>query len=196
MSNVILIRHGETEWSRSGRHTGRTDIPLTAGGEEQARALAPVIAKRTIARVFVSPLQRARRTAELAGLTSSVIDPELQEWDYGGYEGITKTDILAARPDWDLWRDGVVPGNAEHPGETVGDVVARVDAAIGRVRPLLDDAGDVVLVAHGHVLRMFAVRWLELAPAAGARFRLDPATMSILGLVDGVGALFSWNMTP
>lgn len=198
MSELVLVRHGETEWSRSGRHTGRTDLALTARGEEQARALASSLASRRIAHVFVSPLQRARRTAELAGLTPSraaiAIEPGLMEWDYGAYEGRTKPEILAERPGWNLWRDGVPPGEGAHPGESVADVVARADAVIERARArLADEAGDVVLVAHGHALRMVATRWLGLPPEFGGRLVLDPATLSVLRSDGGAGTLVRWN---
>ena len=164
MGELILLRHGETDWSRGGQHTGRTDVPLTADGEAAAAALKPVLAGRDIRAAFSSPLQRAIRTAELAGLAGVQQDPDLQEWDYGGYEGETTPQIRVHRPGWYLWRDGVIPGDAEHPGETVEEVGARADAVLARVTPLLAD-GDVVLVSHGHLLRVLAARWLRLAPA-------------------------------
>jgi broad specificity phosphatase PhoE len=135
MGELILVRHGETEWSKSGQHTGRTDVPLTAEGEANAAALAPALARLKISAVFTSPASRAVRTAELAGLTGARQDPDLQEWDYGGYEGLTTAQIQASRPDWYLWRDGVIPGDAAHPGETIAQVGSRVDAVLGRVRP-------------------------------------------------------------
>src|ERR1700729_4249163 len=148
MGELIVLRHGETEWSASGRHTGRTDVPLTSRGEAAAAALAPALAGRHIAAVFTSPASRAVRTAELAGLQDTKTDPDLQEWDYGGYEGRTTAQIQAERPGWYLWRDGVIPGDAAHPGETVDQVGARADAVLSRVTPLLAQ-GDVALVAHG-----------------------------------------------
>src|SRR3954451_15909827 len=155
MGQLILVRHGETEWSRAGRHTGLSDPPLTALGEEQARSLRPLIATREIARVVTSPAERARRTTELAGLDSAAadpsVDPELWEWDYGGYEGRTTAEIRMERPGWYLWTDGVIRGDAAHPGESVAQVGERVDAVLARVRPSLA-TGDVALVAHGHVL--------------------------------------------
>src|ERR1035437_8789450 len=157
MGDLILVRHGETEWSKSGRHTGRTDIPLTAAGEARAAALAPVLARRGIRAVFTSTAARAVRTAELAGLTGASQDPDLQEWDYGGYEGRTTAQIQAERPGWYLWRDGVIPGDAAHPGETVCQVGDRVDAVLARVRPLLDD-GAVALIAHAPVPRILTAR--------------------------------------
>jgi len=199
LEQVVLARHGETEWSRVGRHTGREDIPLNSRGEEQARALAPWFSRRTIARVFVSPLARARKTAELAGLGGQgegiVLDPNLQEWDYGAYEGRTHSEILAERPNWDMWRDGVPPGAREHPGESIEQVAARIDAVLARIRPLLlENKGDVVAVAHGHALRVLTARWLEQPPQLGARLRLDPAHVSTLGLEDGLTAIRQWNL--
>src|SRR5579875_1864090 len=151
MGNLILLRHGETEWSRDGRHTGRTDVALTPRGEAAAASLAPMLARMDIDAVFTSPAMRAVRTAELAGLTGAKTDPDLWEWDYGGYEGRTTQEIQQERPGWYLWRDGVIPGDADHPGETVEEVGSRADRVLARVRPLLPD-GNVALVAHGHVL--------------------------------------------
>src|SRR5216683_11023 len=147
MGELILLRHGETEWSRTGRHTGRTDVTLTARGEAAAAALAPALARRQIRAAFASPARRAVRTAELAGLTDARPDPDLREWDYGGYEGRTTAQIQSERPGWYLWRDGVTPGDAGHPGETIAQVGARADAVLARLRPLLaSGAGaDVVL---------------------------------------------------
>ena len=201
MSDLILLRHGETAWSVSGQHTGRTDIPLTAHGEEQARSLAPWMARRTVARVFVSPLSRARKTAELAGLPASgdalVIEPNLQEWDYGAYEGRTRVDVHRDRPTWDLWHDGVPPGTGEHPGESIDQVAARLDAVLVRIRLALNEnRGDVVAVAHGHSLRVLTARWLEQAPQLGARFRLDPAHLSLLGFENGLTVIRQWNFAP
>ncbi|WP_394824267.1 histidine phosphatase family protein [Pendulispora albinea] len=201
MSDLIVIRHGETEWSRTGQHTGRTDIPLTPRGEDQAKALAPWISGRTIARVFVSPLVRARRTAALAGLPIAgdafVLEPDLQEWDYGGYEGLTTPEIQRRHAGWNLWRDGVVPGDREHPGESIEQVASRIDRVIARVRAALaEDRGDVVTVAHGHSLRTLGSRWLDQAPQFGARLRLDPAHVSVLGLEADMGVLRAWNLVP
>jgi probable phosphoglycerate mutase len=194
MGELILLRHGETEWSRDRRHTGRTDLPLTRAGEASARVLAPALAARAVHAAFTSPAQRAIRTAELAGLTAKE-DPGLQEWDYGGYEGRTTADIRAERPGWYLWRDGVVPGDAAHPGETAGGVGARADAVLARTVPLLAE-GDVALVAHAHLLRILAARWLRLAPAEGRLFRLDTATLSTLGTEHGAPVITSWNVPP
>ena len=187
MSELILLRHGQTEWSRDGRHTGLTDLPLTEVGEDQARAAAKLLAGSSFGAVYSSPLTRAVRTAELAGLTGVVEDPDLLEWDYGGYEGVTTDEIHRTRPGWYLWDDGVVPGAAGHPGETVQQVGARVDRVLERVRPVLADGGgeDVCLVAHGHVLRILCARWLGLPPDGGRYFRLDTATVSRLGFEHG-----------
>ena len=193
MGDLILVRHGETEWSKSGRHTGRTDIPLTADGEARAAALAPALARCRIRTVFTSTAARAVRTAELAGLTGASKDPDLQEWDYGGYEGRTTAQIQAERPGWYLWRDGVIPGDAAHPGETVSQVGDRVDAVLARVRPLLDD-GAVALIAHAHVLRILTARWLGLEPAGGRLFRLDTGTLCALGTEHDKPVILSWNV--
>jgi probable phosphoglycerate mutase len=195
MGELILLRHGETEWSASGRHTGRTDIPLTARGEAAAAALAPVLARRQIHAAFTSPAGRAVRTAELAGLGDAKPDPDLWEWDYGGYEGLTTTQIQAGRPGWYLWRDGVIPGDADHPGETVEQVGARTDAVLARVQPLLA-GGDVALVAHGHVLRVLTARWLQLDADDGRLFRLDTGTYSTLGTEHDYPVISSWNVPP
>jgi broad specificity phosphatase PhoE len=193
MGELLLIRHGETEWSRSGQHTGRTDIPLTEAGMAAASVLAGAVARRHIVAAFTSPASRATRTAELAGLSAAWPDPDLQEWDYGGYEGRTTEQIRQGRPDWYLWRDGVVPGDAQHPGETVAQVGARADAVISRAAPLLAD-GDVALVAHGHSLRILTARWLGLEPAAGRFFRLDTGTLSTLGSEHEQPVITSWNV--
>ena len=195
MGELILIRHGETEWSRDGRHTGRTDVPLTPKGEAAAAALAPALAARPVIAAFTSPAQRAARTAELAGLAGAKTDPDLQEWDYGGYEGKTTLEIKSQRPGWYLWRDGVIPGDAAHPGETVQQVGARADAVLARVRPLLEQ-GDVALVAHGHMLRVLTARWLLLEPAYGRLFRLDTGTLSTLGAEHDEPVITSWNVPP
>ena len=137
MGDLILLRHGETGWSMAGRHTGRTDIPLTPHGEQCAKVLAPLLARRDIVAAFTSPAQRATRTASLVGFAGAKPDPDLWEWDYGGYEGMTTAQIRQQRPGWYLWRDGVLPGDAEHPGETVQQVGERVDRVLGRVAPLL-----------------------------------------------------------
>jgi broad specificity phosphatase PhoE len=193
MGELILVRHGETEWSKAGRHTGRTDVPLTAAGEVRAAGLAPALARRKIGAAFTSPASRAVRTAELAGLADARQDPDLQEWDYGGYDGRTTAQIRAEHPGWYLWRDGIIPGDAAHPGETVGQVGARADAVLDRVRPLLS-AGDVALVAHAHMLRVLTARWLGLKPAGGRLFRLDTGTLCTLGTEHDMPVIQSWNV--
>jgi broad specificity phosphatase PhoE len=199
MGVLILLRHGQTEWSLAGKHTGRTDIPLTPRGEASAAMLAPMLARRKITAVFTSPAQRAMRTAELAGLASGdrdiKQDPDLWEWDYGGYEGKTTQQIQQERPGWYLWRDGVIPGDAEHPGETVEQVGARVDRVLERARALLGD-GDVALVAHGHVLRALTARWLGLPPSDGRLFQLDTGTVCTLGTEHHEPVIQTWNVPP
>jgi probable phosphoglycerate mutase len=190
MAEVVLVRHGETEWSRSGRHTGRTDVPLTEAGEAQARALAGVLAGERFALTLTSPLSRARRTAELAGLTGAEVDDDLAEWDYGPYEGRTSAEIRAelGRP-WTIFDDGVPNGL----GETIAQVAARTDRVLARVRPVLAGGDDVALVAHGHVLRVLAARWLGLPPEDGALLKLDAASVSRLGEEHERSVLTLWN---
>ncbi|MEU8102871.1 histidine phosphatase family protein [Nonomuraea muscovyensis] len=190
MDEMMLLRHGETEWSRTGRHTGRTDVPLTAHGEEQARALAPLVKGVTFDLVLASPAQRARRTAELAGLPDHEVDPDLWEWDYGGYEGVTTPDIRRTRPGWYLWRDGVTPGDEQHPGEAAAQVGARADRVIARAGAV---PGRVALVAHGHLLRVLTARWLGLPPEDGRLFRLETGTYSRLGFEHGEPVILTWN---
>jgi probable phosphoglycerate mutase len=181
----VLVRHGETEWSLDGRHTGRTDLPLLPEGVEQARALRPVLSTRTFAVVLTSPLLRARETAQLAGLgAGAVVDPDLAEWDYGAYEGITTNQIREERPGWELFTDGVPDG------ESVEDVAARVDRVIARVRAT---PGDVACVAHSHVLRVLAARWIGLDPGVGRSLVLDPAAVSELGWDREHPVVLSWN---
>jgi probable phosphoglycerate mutase len=195
MGEVVVVRHGATEWSENGRHTGVTDLPLLPQGEADGRRLRSVLADRHITHAFVSPLRRARETAQLAGLTDGsvdcVIDPDLVEVDYGAYEGRTTKDISAeVGHPWSLWQDGVVPGDT--PGETLQQVAVRVDRVLDRVRPLLAD-GDVVLVAHGHVLRILTARWLGLEPEAGALFPLYTGRYGLLGHEHDWPALTGWN---
>ncbi|MGW6708257.1 histidine phosphatase family protein [Streptomyces sp. NPDC054956] len=194
MGELILIRHGQTAWSLSGQHAGRTDVPLTEAGEASARALAPRLAQRRLVAVFSSPLGRAMRTAELAELAGARPDPDLVEWDYGGYEGLTAEQIREIRPGWDLWRDGVAPGDAAHPGEQLGQVAARTDAVLDRIRPLLAE-GDVAVVAHGHLARVLTVRWLGL-DASDSRLlgHPHPGTLSILATEDGQPYISAWNV--
>jgi broad specificity phosphatase PhoE len=195
MGEIVVVRHGQTEWSRSGQHTGLTDLPLLPDGEEDGRRLRPVLAQRHITHAFVSPLVRARRTAELAGLTDGEVvtstDSDLVEVDYGAYEGRTTKEISAdlGRP-WSLWVDGTVPGDSA--GESLDQVAERVDRVLERVRPLLA-GGDVVLVAHGHVLRILTARWLGLGPEAGALFPLATGRYGVLGTEHSWAALTGWN---
>jgi broad specificity phosphatase PhoE len=183
--NVVLIRHGETEWSRDGRHTGRTDIPLTENGRGQAGLLRDALTGWSFVRVLSSPLGRALETCRLAGLGDGAeTTDDLLEWDYGEYEGITTPQIRESRPDWYLWRDGC-PG-----GEQAADVGARVDRVIGAVE---GSDGDVALFAHGHVLRVLAARWLGLGPEAGALLALDTGTLSVLGYERETRVLRRWN---
>jgi probable phosphoglycerate mutase len=192
MGELVVIRHGQTEWSRSGQHTSVTDLPLLPEGEDQARALRASLAERYFEEVWVSPRLRARRTAELAGLTPTGIDDDLVEMDYGGYEGRTTADIRAelGRP-WSVWRDR---GPDDSPGESPADVGVRVDRVLDRVRPRLAD-GDVALVAHGHVLRILTARWLALAPEDGALFALSAGSFGVLGHEHERSVLSAWALT-
>ncbi|MFI6010916.1 histidine phosphatase family protein [Streptomyces sp. NPDC051243] len=192
MGDLLLVRHGETEWSRSGRHTSWTDLPLTPDGEEQAKSLAPLLSGRTFSLALTSPLRRAVRTAELAGVAGVVPDPDLHEWDYGGYEGVTTVEIHRTRPDWYLWTDGVAPGPADHPGESPAEVGARADRVLCRAEAALPD-GDVVFVAHGHFLRVVTARRLGLAPADGRLFQLATGTVSRLSTEHGRPVIAEWN---
>lgn len=184
-NDLWLVRHGETEWSRARRHTGRTDLPLTSRGEAQATTLAERLSAVDFALVLASPLQRARRTAELAGFSDRLtLDPDLMEVDYGEYEGRTTAEIQRARPGWELWRDGT-PG-----GESIPDAARRVGRSIGRARAA---DGPVLIVAHGHLLRTLAAVALELDPSAGRHLALDPATVSIVGAERATPVLRLWN---
>ena len=192
MPELVLVRHGQTEWSMSGRHTGRTDAALTEVGRAQARALAGPLARLEPVRVLASPLVRARDTAVLAGFEPE-IDDRLVEWDYGGYEGLTTPQIRERRQDdWTVFKDGVVPG--ETPGESLEQVAARAAGVLSAIAPDLQ-RGDVVLVAHGHLLRVLATRWLRLPPEDGAALVLDAASISTLGYEHAVPAVLTWNIT-
>ncbi|HYV16762.1 MAG TPA: histidine phosphatase family protein [Conexibacter sp.] len=180
-----LVRHGETEWSRAGRHTGRTDVPLTAQGELHAAALAPRLRTLSFALVLASPLARARRTAELAGYAGRVeLDADLVELDYGAYEGRTTAEIHAERPGWDLWRDGC-PG-----GETISAAAGRAERVLARVR---DAGGPALLVGHGHFSRVLTACALGCAPELGRHLVLDPAAISHLGAERSTPAVRLWN---
>lgn len=182
---IVLVRHGETEWSRSGRHTGRTDVPLTEAGVRNAEQLAPRLEQRRFAAVFTSPLSRASETCRLAGLGEGAqVREELLEWDYGDYEGITTEEIRRARPGWLLWRDGC-PG-----GEDVEQVGGRADTLIEELRNL---AGDAALFAHGHLLRVLAARWVGLPPETGGLVALSTGTLSVLGYEREVAVIRLWN---
>jgi probable phosphoglycerate mutase len=185
VQEVFLVRHGETEWSLNGRHTGSSDIPLTENGRQVARRWQPFAATRTFDLVLTSPLQRARETCELAGLGEHAeTDSDLTEWNYGAYEGLTPKEIRARQPDWVIFRDGC-PG-----GESAEQVGARVDRVVANVRAR---AGNVALFAHGHVLRVLGARWLGLPASAGSHFLLDTATLSVLSSYHGVPAVKRWN---
>ncbi|MDN3025304.1 histidine phosphatase family protein [Streptomyces sp. S.PB5] len=192
MGDLLLVRHGETEWSVSGQHTSWTDLPLTTHGEEQAKALAPLLSGRTFSLALTSPLGRAIRTAELAGITGALPYDDLHEWDYGAYEGVTTVDIHRTRPDWYLWNDGVPPGPEGHPGESPAEVGARADRVLARVDTALPD-GDVVLVAHAHFLRVLTARRLGLQPADGRLFQLATGTVSRLSTEHGRPVIAEWN---
>ena len=185
MGELLLVRHGETLWSKSGQHTGRTDLPLTAYGERQAASLAPLLARRRIVASFTSPLLRARRTAELAGLLPAVTD-DLVEWDNGRYEARTTAEIRELHPGWWLWTDGA-PG-----GEDAAAVGLRCAMTVERVLPLLDD-GDVALFGHGHSLRALAAVWVGLPASQGGIFTMEAASLSTLGVYRGHRVITSWN---
>ncbi|GAA3765440.1 acid phosphatase [Plantactinospora mayteni] len=186
MAEIVLIRHGETTWSASHRHTSYTDLELTPDGERQAREVAAELAGRTFAAVLSSPRRRALRTAELAGLPVTEVDEDLGEWNYGEYEGLTTDEIRRERPDWVLWSDGC-PG-----GESPEQVGARLDRVLARATALLD-TGDVALVAHGHSLRVAGARWIGLPASGGGRLRLDTAAVSALGYEHGRPVILRWN---
>ena len=182
---VYLLRHGETEWSLNGRHTGVTDIPLTENGRKLARQLRPILAREKFVMVLTSPLQRARETCELAGLgTLASVDQDLMEWNYGEYEGLTTEQIRQTRPDWSVFRDGC-PG-----GESPLQVSVRADRIISRVRTV---DGNVALFSHGHILRVLAARWINLSASYGENFLLDTATLNVLGYYRESPAFKIWN---
>jgi len=185
MGELVLARHGATEWSRNGRHTGRTDLPLLDDGRRDAERLRGPLAERTFAKVLSSPLSRALDTCKLAGLGDQVeLTENLLEWDYGEYEGVTTVDIRKERPGWNLWTDGC-PG-----GESSADVGARMDELIDE---LIETDGDIALFGHGHALRVLATRWIGLPPENGALFVLSTGTLSVLGSEHEWHAFSSWN---
>jgi probable phosphoglycerate mutase len=193
--DLVLVRHGRTDWAHTGRHTGRTDVPLDDVGERQGAGIAALLEGRRFVAVVSSPLQRARRTAELAGLAVTAVDDDLQEWDYGGYEGLTTPEIreLTGTP-WTVFGEGVVPGE-NSPGETLDEVAARCRRALDRVEPLLAQ-GDVAMVAHGHLLRILASVYLGLPPSTGAHLELDAGSVCELNVHHGVPTIQRWNLTP
>ena len=185
---IVVVRHGETEWSCEKRHTGRTDLPLTAEGREQASSLVAQLAGRSFAAVFVSPLQRARQTCEIAGFGDrAVVDPDLIEWDYGEFDGLTGVEIQQRIPGWTLFADGVIGG------ETIDDVAARAKRVLARARAV---DGDVLLFGHGHQLRILTALWLDYPAAAAQRLQLATASPSMLGYENTWTALLSWNRLP
>lgn len=179
-----LVRHGETEWSRAGRHTSSTDLALTTAGEAQARALRDRLAGETFAQVLTSPRIRARRTAELAGFPDAVVDEDLAEWDYGELEGLTTEQIRERIPDWTIWTHG------GPDGERVPDVAARIDRLVARLREF---EGQVLCFGHGHALRVLAARWLAEPVSLGGALALDTASVSVLGWEHARPAIIHWN---
>jgi len=186
-AQLWLIRHGETEWSRSGQHTGRTDLPLTPAGEEQARALRDLLEQLRSAFVMSSPRQRALDTARVAGLRVDAVDDDLAEWDYGDYEGLTTAQIRESVPGWTVWTHPVLNG------ETVDQVSARADRVLRRAIERLRD-GPVVLISHGHFSRVIGARWIGLPASQGRRLALDTAAPSLLGAEHDVAVIRRWNM--
>ena len=194
-STIWLIRHGETEWSRTGRHTGSTDVPLTAHGEQEADQIRHELRGITPALVLCSPMQRARETARRAGLVPDEVIDDLREWDYGAWEGRTTAEIRAERgdPAWLIWDHPVPPGAT--PGEQPDDVGRRADRVLARCAPVLASGGDCALVAHGHLLRMLTARWLGLPAVDGRMFALAPARLSGLGFEHDEHVITLWNAT-
>ena len=200
---VVLLRHGQTEWSTIGRHTGRTDLPLTAEGEREAVAAAAILARFDISTVLASPLARAQRTAALAGFPEFETVPDLAEWDYGPVEGHTREEVAVAlgRP-WRIWSDGVRLGGVSLPqvapavthGEALEDVAARASRLVDRAEALTRDGRDVLLVGHGHILRIFAAVWLRADPTLGEHLHIETAGVSAVGFHSGARSLLRWNL--
>jgi broad specificity phosphatase PhoE len=187
LQELWLCRHGETDWSKTGQHTGRTDITLTENGEAQARALGGLLATVQFTKVLCSPRIRARRTAELSGQNDYQVIDELAEWDYGQLEGRTTAEIRQDFPDWSIW-DGPWPG-----GESLKQVSRRADNTLSACRPL---SGRVAIFAHGHILRVLAARWLELDASCGRLFSLSTGSLSVLGFEHARPVIQSWNRQP
>ena len=186
-ARVVVVRHGETEWSASLKHTSHTDVPLTEAGRRSAAALAEALGGWSFSLVLTSPLRRARETCELAGFSDlAAVDPDLREWGYGDYEGLTTPEIRARQPDWSLWRDGC-PG-----GESPAAVGQRADRVLARVRA---SHGDALLFAHGHILRVLSARWLQMEVAAAARFALAAGAFGILDYERETEVIWQWNLT-
>ena len=184
---IYLIRHGETEWTLAGRHTGLTDIPLTEKGKQTSKKIGEYLKGQGFQKVFVSPLARAKETCRLAGFFDhAMIDPDLVEWDYGKYEGLTTLEIRKDNPHWNLFTQGVPEG------ESLADVGARANRVLGKIRSI---PGDVAVFASGHILRVLTARWLDLPPSFGGRLVLSPASLSILGFEREQSAILSWNQT-
>jgi probable phosphoglycerate mutase len=184
---IFLVRHGETEWSRAGRHTGRTDVPLTAEGELRARALGQVLQGRDLS-VWTSPLRRARETCRLAGFPSATVDEDLREWDYGAYEGRATLEIRRETPEWSVWLSPILNG------ESLDQVANRARRVILRAAAHTD--GDVALFSHGHLLRILAACWIGLPPGTGRFLALDTASISVLGYERQTRVIRNWNSTP
>ena len=187
-TQLLLIRHGETEWAKDRRHTGRSDIGLNATGEAQARSLATRLPLDGVSAVWTSPLRRAVDTAQLAGLVVDRVDEDLAEWDYGAAEGRTTAEIRTEVPGWDVWDNGVI--GLGSGGETIKEVGQRVDAVIARARAI---TGTVALVAHAHTLRILTARWLGLPPVTGRHLTLDPAGWALLGWERETPVIERWN---
>ncbi len=188
VQRVVVVRHGETEWSQLGRHTGRTDVPLTERGRSQARALAAPLSRERFALVLTSPLSRAKETSALAGFGAAAIEePALLEWDYGEVEGKTTLELREERPGWSIWTEGPAGG------ERIEEVAVRADRVLARAA---STQGDVLCFAHAHLLRILASRWIEAEPTLGRRLVLEPGAISVLGFERQTRVLLAWNQRP